>query len=235
MIMRGANKIRGTRLLAVIAMALGLSPAWTHAGFTTILDTDAGAVASYLAATTEMTIPGKTGDAISSVTGPDLTISFTSTLAGVQSADWGNWATPTTPDVLWTSLFATSVTLDLSASSTVTTFGFEAEPRTFDLHDIRAEFFNGATSLGSITLKIDGDGGSRLLAATLDNFGADLGNTDKFTRVVISSDIDFAFGRIRYAATSNQVPEPGTIVMLIGAAGVAIPVFARRRRANRQS
>lgn len=233
--MRRAQQIRGGRFLAVVALAVGLCPTWTHAGFTTILDTDAGAVASYLGVTTEMTLSGNTGDAISSVTGPDLTISFTPTLAAVQSADWGNWSTPATPDVLWTSLFANSVTLDFSATSTVTTFGFEAEPRTLDLRDIKAEFFNGVTSLGSIILNVDGDGGSRLFAATLDNFGTDLGNTDKFTRVVISSDIDFAFGRIRYAATSNQVPEPGTIVMLIGAAGVAIPVFVRRRRANRQS
>jgi hypothetical protein len=231
-----SNKVGTWFAFALIASALGLAPARANAGFLSILDTDAPAVASYLAATTEMSIPGSTNDGVGALTGPDLTITFGSTLKVYKSPDWPSWSGSTAPDVLGTTVFANSVTLDFSAASTVTTFGFEAEPAPWQLHDITAEFFNGANSLGSITFNVDGDRGARLFAATLDNFGTDLSNIDRFTRVVVSSDVDFGIGHIRYAATSSPVPEPGTIAMLWGGFVIGLPALViRRRRAKQHS
>lgn len=221
--------------LALIASALAFSPAPATAGFVSILDTDAPAVANYLAATTELAIPYGPLAGIGSLTGPDLTISFGSNVKTFKDESWGNWsgASPL-PDVLWTTVFANSITMDFSPTSTVTTFGFEAEPGEWALHDITADFYNGLNLLGTILFNVDGNGGARLFAATLDDFGADLGNSEKFTRVVVSSDAHFAVGRIRNAATS-AVPEPGAIAMLLGASAIGIPaLIIRRRRANRQ-
>jgi hypothetical protein len=221
--------------LALIASALAFYPTRVTAGF---LGSDEVGFdpTTYVNATTEMAIPYGPPAGIGSLTGPDLTISFGSNVKPFKDESWGNWsgASPL-PDVLWTTGFANSMTMDFSPSSTVTTFGFEAEPAAWALHDITAEFYNGLTLLGTILFSVDGDGGAQLFAATLDDFGADLGNVDKFTRVVVSSDADFAIGRIRYAATSSAVPEPGAIAMLLGAGAIGIPaLIIRRRRANRQ-
>lgn len=224
-----SNKLRIWLTFASIASVFAVLPAPANAGFLTILDTDAPAVASYLAATTEMPIPGLGGNPVDTLTGPDLTITLGTTMEKIVSPTWGNWASPTVPDVLSTTIFANSASFDFSANSTVTTFGFEAEPGPWELHDITADFYNGVTLLGSIKFNVDGNAGSRLFAATLDNFGADLSNTDQFTRVVISSDIHFAVGNIRYAATSTAVPEPGTLVMLFGAVAIGLPALVLRR------
>jgi PEP-CTERM motif len=221
--------------LVLVASAAVFASKAASAGFVTILDTDAPAVAAYIAATTEMAIPGPTNSAISSLTGPNLTIDFSPTLLSKKEESWGVWGGgPPIPDVLWTTVFANSVTLDFSPSSTVTTFGFEAEPGPWELHDITAEFFNGASSLGTITFNVDGFGGSRLFAATLDDFGADLTNIEKFTSVVISSNADFALAYLRYTAVANVVPEPASYVMLLGAVAVGLPVLAARRRRKNQ-
>src|SRR5690348_12662290 len=100
--------------LALIAMATGLSPSHSNAGFLTIDDTDSAAVTDYLAATTSMAITGSDHSAVSSLTGPNLTIAFGPTVEKFQGPGWGNWSGPTIPDVLWTTLFATSVTFDFS-------------------------------------------------------------------------------------------------------------------------
>lgn len=221
--------------LAFLLASAGFFSAPVKAGFTTILDTDAPAVTSYLAATTELAIPGPSFSGLGSLTGPNLTVTFDTNLLVYKSEDWGTWSESPTPDVVWTTSLVNSVELTFSANSTVTTFGFEAQPNLLDTHEITAEFFNGAASLGTISFNVSGNGGARLFAATLDNFGADAGNTDKFTRVVVSSDLNFALGHLRYAATSTVVPEPATCAMLLGAVATGIPFWTiRRRRANQR-
>jgi NO-binding membrane sensor protein with MHYT domain len=99
----------------------------------------------------------------------------------------------------------------------VGTFGFELEPNAFQTFSVTAEFFNGATSIGSITRAVNGQAGALLFAA--------LTNTDQFNRVVITAPagaLGFAIARLRYAGPGAAVPEPATLLLLgSGLAGLA--------------
>ena len=98
---------------------------------------------------------------------------------------WNTWNSPpdaetATPRVLCTQ---GQSSLFMSFSQPLTTFGFESEPNNFSFFQMIAAFYNGANLIGPIVQVVDGDGGSRLFAAS--DIGA-------FTGVRVSMDGDFA-------------------------------------------
>jgi hypothetical protein len=179
---------------------------------------------SYRTGTTLLGVPASPLQ-LDSIGDPELTVSFsTSLLPLTVGAGWATWGSPpntesATPRVLWTQ-GATSLTF--SFSEALTGFGFEAQPNPFEVLDITAEFFSGATSLGTITRAVDGSGGALLFAAAAD-FG------DTFTSVVVTSAADFAVAQLRYTIPSGVIPEPATWAMMIAGFGL-VGAAARRRR-----
>ncbi len=154
---------------------------------------------------------------------PDLTVTFSTALQPrTVGVNWATWGSP--PDTeqdnprVWFTQGAT--TLTFTFSQPVFTWGFEAEPNPFSDHLFTVEFFDGATSLGTISRTINGNAGARLLAAR-----AGLGQ--KFTSVTVSTDVDFAIAQLRYSFTA-PIPEPATWAMMI--AGFGLVGFAARRR-----
>jgi hypothetical protein len=155
----------------------------------------------------------------------DLTVSFSTPLLPLTvGSGWATWGSPPdteqdNPRVFWTQ---GATTIEFGFSSAITAWGFEAQPNPFSVFDITAEFYNGATLLGTITRSVDGNAGARLFAAI-----ADAG--DSFTRVVVRSDADFAVAQLRYTLPA-VIPEPATWAMMI--AGFGFVGFAMRRRAR---
>lgn len=135
------------------------------------------------------TIPDYT--VISTLDACGITINFSPAVEkrSVPSS-WGSWGTPPdtetdSPDILYTS-GATSVTVSFSAP--VRLSGVEAEPNPFEVHAISADFLRPSGGMkATVTRGIDGTGGARLLAVKTKNVGS----------IVLSSDVDFAFGQLR--------------------------------------
>lgn len=159
------------------------------------------------------------GDPVNSITDGILTVMFSAPVTKLTHPDsWASWSSP--PDsegdigpVLWSN-GATSLSMVLSTP--VRTFGFEAEPNEFSIHTMTATFYNEShTLLGSLVQDVDGSGGARL-------FGA---SADPIMFIDLSTDLDFAFGAIRY---SGAVPEPATY-LLLGSALAGFSFKLRRR------
>lgn len=176
-------------------------------------------IASYTAATNLLGVPNPNGPSVLSIGDLGLTVTFSSLLDTRKvGVDWGTWGSP--PDTednapsIFYSLSATSVQFTFSKRLSI--WGFEAEPEPFSIRSYTVEYFDGATSLGTITRSIDGNAGARLLAAT---------HAGGFTRAIVTTDTDFAMAQLRYQLV---VPEPATWAMLI--AGFGMVGFAARRR-----
>lgn len=187
--------------------------------------------AAYQAATTKIVIPPALGG--NSISDAALTVTFTTagSLSVLQvPGTWGTWSSPpfsesATPRVLFNN--AGSLTFNLSQS--VGIFGFELEPDEGDAIPFTAQFFDGATLVGTIgPLGIDAVSGARLFALN--------GNGATFNRVVVSGSDEFAIAQIRYALQQvnppTTVPEPASlgvwaIVGLIGAGSLARYKFRR--------
>src|ERR1035441_2310988 len=79
---------------------------------------------------------------------------------------WATWGCPPatescTPNVLWNEGFST---LTISFTSPLKTFGFELEPDNFAVEEVTAQFFNGASMVGTIDLFPNGSAGALLFA-----------------------------------------------------------------------
>jgi hypothetical protein len=238
------------RLLGLAVIGLpGFFPGSLHAGLIPINEPDA----TYLASTTKIDLNSATypdGASVSSVTDGNLTVTFSSSTTALTvvpgvlqpGTTYPTWGSPpqtesNTPRVLDGGP-KSSLTLTLSHS--VNTFGLEVQPDAFEVLPITAEFFNGATSLGSIMRQVDGlgdplnpgpGGGAQLFAAS-----AMPGQV--ITSVVLTIPLPpfpdeptgFAFGQIRY----EVVPEPTSIVLVL-VAGAFWGGHRRFRRAGRNA
>jgi hypothetical protein len=213
---------RSCLLAAGVALALA-APAQA---FTPVSDPHA----DYRTLTTLLGVPASPG-ARDSWGDVELTVSFSTPLLPLTvGAGWATWGSPPdteqdNPRVWWTQ---GATTLELDFSAPVTAWGFEAQPNPFAVFDITADFYDGATLLGSITRSVSGDGGARLFAGIAD-FG------DSFTRVVVSSEADFAIAQLRYVLPNTIIPEPATWAMLIAGFGLVGAAMRRRNRMARLS
>jgi hypothetical protein len=171
-------------------------------------------VAAYTGATTNLapSIPAN-GTSLTSLADATETINFSSSvIAGTVPTTFATWNSPpavesSTPRVLIDG-GATSLTLNLSHAAR--TFGFEAEPALFGLHNLTATFMDGAQVVGTISHSVEGDAGALLFAASTDQ---------AFTSVVFTADAGaggFALAQVRYALADLSVMESGLATVLAG-------------------
>jgi len=181
---------------------------------------------AYQLSTTKIALTDPDGTHLTSINDSNLTISFSATrdVHTVPNGGWNTWSSPPfsespTPRVLSAFNYdPNATTLTLTFNHPLSTFGAEAEPDPFSIHPITASFFNGAGLVGTISLNVDGNGGARLFAAHAT--GADM-----FTRVVFTSDADFALAQFRYVL----VPEPSTWAMMTLGAIMLVGLMRFRR------
>ena len=213
--------MRSLKVLAAVVAALAVSVGTLYADFTPISAPDA----AYLASTTKIAIPGPYGyTPIAGVSDGTESVTFSGACAAImiRGGDWATWSDPPFAEAPAGSAFpgvysggATLVTLTLGVPTQ--TFGVEMEPNPFAIHGMTADFYNGATLVGSVSIPVDGQAGARLFAGGT--------TTDQFTSVVLSSDVDFAFSQIRYGG-AGQIPEPSVLVLL----GLGVVALGRRLR-----
>src|SRR4030095_1268530 len=123
--------------------------------------------AAYTSSTTQIPVVGADFVTINSISDGTLTVNFSSPVERrTVPGSWGTWGSPPFTEGNTTRLlFCTSCsTLTLTLSSGVRTFGFEMEPNSFQTFSMQAQFFNGATLIGTITQNVTGDSGARLFA-----------------------------------------------------------------------
>jgi hypothetical protein len=177
---------------------------------------------SYLASTALYAVTDPDFTNLAALNGPLGTITFSNTVQTRTVPDsWATWNDPpavesSTPRVLFAN---NGSTLDLTFPEPFLTFGFEAEPETTAVQNITATFFRQGTTLGTISYQVDGDGGAVLFAAST-NVG--------FTSVSISTD-DIGFGMAQLRAS---VPEPRSLLLMLGAIAAALGLHARRASRN---
>jgi hypothetical protein len=123
-------------------------------------------------------------------------------------------------------LTCSTCTLNLAFSTAVKTFGLEMEPDPLaTAHTISATFLNGAATVGTITIPFAGGNSSaRLFSATTPD--------QQFTNVQLTIDgTDFAMAQLRFSAqavSAATIPEPGTVLLMLG--GLAAIGFRKFRR-----
>jgi uncharacterized repeat protein (TIGR01451 family) len=165
----------------------------TLLSFTPIAQPDA----AYTGGTVNLagSIPGD-GAFVGAVTDGTETVTFSSSVGtGTVPASWSTWNSPpatesATPRVL-EAIGANSLTLTLSDPAS--TFGIELEPASFGVSNFTADFYEGATLVGSIAQGVEGNAGALLFGASTDQ---------AFTSVVITADASaggFAMAQPRYA------------------------------------
>jgi len=195
----------------LVGTGMMLQSTSASAAFNPIPNPDAG----YQGSTTNIALTAPDGTTLTSINDATLTIGFDANrdVHSVPGGGWASWSSPpfsetATPRVLSAFNYdPTAITLTLTFSQALATFGAEVEPDPFSIHNISAAFFNGALLVGTIALDLDGNSGARL-------FAANATGGDMFTSVVFTSDADFALAQFRYAV----VPEPSTwAIMSLGA------------------
>ena len=151
----------------------------------------------YTAGTTNMasSIPAD-GTSTTSLSDGTETVSFSQTMtaATVPGGGFNNWGSPpntesNTPRVLFNSTID-SVTLSLSTATA--TFGVEMETDVFGTNSLKAQFYDGATLLGTISQSVTTPNGALLFAAS---------TNQAFTSVVLSTPgggLGIAIAQVRY-------------------------------------
>jgi hypothetical protein len=192
---------------------------------------------TYTGATTLIPITAADGTSLTSLTNGTQTITLSAPFFAESppSLYWGPWGSPpntesSTPRILANPTPVTSVTLNLSLPST--TFGFEIQPNIWDTFTVSANFYHGATLLGTVSQSISGDAGALLAAAS---------STTPITSVVITIPADangFAMAQFRYFPQASPPPPAvptlstaavGTLGLLLAGAGA---LLARRSRST---
>jgi len=150
---------------------------------------------SYLQATTKIPVTAPEFSTITSVADANQTISFSDALQVFTVPNsWQTWASPPqTESATPTVLFEQGTGVTLSFSNGVNTFGVEMEPNLFDVFTMTADFYNGSTLVGEVSMPVNGFADARLFAGAT--------TTDQFTSVVLSvpaSAQGFALAQLRY-------------------------------------
>jgi len=186
--------------------------------------------AAYTSSTTLLPITGNDGDTTTSLSDANLTVTFSTDMQKFIGS-WGNWGTPptvetSTPNVLAPVDFLNVNSFVMSFSTGLRTFGIEVEPDAFTqgFFPVSVQFFNGATSLGTLIDSMDG--------STAELFAAM--STTPITSVIVTisgnsnlpAGTDPAIAQVRYNLAATAVPEPA--VMFTGAAGLALLAGLRR-------
>jgi hypothetical protein len=169
-------------------------------------------------------VPFPASGTFTSITDGILTVGFSTTMTRfTHPGSWLTWSSAPFsefPGVNPLPLgYSPATSLTMTLSTAVDTFGFELEPNPFAVFSFTADFFEGATLLGSITRSVDGTAGARLFAG-FETSGA------RITRVVVTGPADFAIAQVRY-----HLPEPASLI-IAGMVGVGLcgGYLARRRK-----
>jgi hypothetical protein len=203
--MKKGNKMKKLIFLVLVVLALGLLPVAGQAA-TYMYDnqaTWAAAVGGNFAyvdlssfATGYTLVPANT--AISLPAPGSGSVSFGIDLySAIVPDDWFTWSGGNTPQILWTDYSATSVTGTFTAGQKA--FGLEMEPDDQVVHNMTLTVGAGGPSL-TLTQPVNGDGGALF-------FGWVAPNAQ--TTFTLSSDADFAFGRM-----VQPVPVPPSVLLL---------------------
>lgn len=189
-------------------LLLAVAPAFAQ--FTPIATPDAG----YTGGTTVVTIVPNNFTDVPSITAGSQTLTFSPT-PGVRTVasggGWSSWGSPPNTESSGPRiLFFDQATATITLSQPKNTFGFELETNNFvpASHSVTVTFFNGASTLGTITRTVTSNSGALLFAAT---------STTPITSVSISGPTSggFAIAQLRYTATAvATIPTVGTTGMV---------------------